>query len=173
MEGMHDIIPPAPVSGGLTGLMAQGGLSHPVLLALLAGLLVLLALALGLLRHRLRAALRLALTRRALRAGRLDRVEGLIRRHVGLAHLHPGRPPAAIDAQAWHALVEGLHAVRFGTKSMPRAELAPLLGAVFTPSPSRGEGRGGGDERVAGVTPAPSPQPSPPGGEGEQAGLHP
>ncbi|MEW6727738.1 MAG: hypothetical protein AB1332_00120 [Pseudomonadota bacterium] len=170
MEGMHDIIPPAPVSGGLTGLMAQGGGSHLGLLALLAGLFVLLALVLWLLRHRLRAVLRLILTRRALRTGRPDRVESLIRRHFGLAHLHPERPPAAIDAQAWHALVEGLHAARFGAHTTPLAALQPLLSAVFSPSPSRGEGRGGGDERQA---PARSPQPSPPGGEGEQAGLHP
>ncbi|MEW6693110.1 MAG: hypothetical protein AB1340_09795 [Pseudomonadota bacterium] len=168
MEGLHDIIPPAPVSGGLTGLMAQGGLPHPLLLALP----VLLVLTLWLLRHRLRAALRLILARRALRAGRLEAVEGLIRRHLGLPHLHPERPPTAIDAQAWRALVEGLHAARFGAKTMPRAELAPLLGTVFTPSPSRGEGRGGGDEHVVSVTPAPPPPPSG-SGAGEQAGLRP
>lgn len=169
MEGMHDIIPPAPVSGGLTGLMAQGGLSHPVLLALLAGLLVLLTLVLWLLRHRLRAALRLALARRALRAGRLERVEGLIRRHVGLPHLHPERPPATIDAQTWRALVEGLHAARFGTHATPLAALQPRINAIFPPPSRGGEGRGGGDERPS---PAPTPQSAPPRGEGGQAGLH-
>ncbi|MGC8854565.1 MAG: hypothetical protein ACP5OY_06610, partial [Halothiobacillaceae bacterium] len=147
MEGLHDIIPPAPVSGGLTGLMEQGGLPHPLLLTLLVGLLVLLALALLLARRRLRAALRLILARRALRAGRLEAVEDLIRRHLGLPHLHPERPPAAIDAQAWRALVEGLHAARFGAHSTPLAALQPLLCAVFSPSPQRGEGWGGGDER--------------------------
>jgi hypothetical protein len=170
MDGMHDIIPPAPVSGGLTGLIEQTGLPHPMLLALLAGLLVLLAFALWLLRHRLRAALRLVLARRALRASRPEAVERLMRRHFGLAHLHPERPPAAIDAQTWRALVGGLHAARFGAKTMPLAELAPLLGAVFAPSPSRGEGWGGGDERVAGMTQAQTP---PLRGEGEHLGLHP
>lgn len=173
MEGLHDIIPPAPVSGGLTGLMAQGGLPHPLLLALP----VLLVLTLWLLRHRLRAALRLILARRALRAGRLEAVEGLIRRHLGLPHLHPERPPAAIDAQAWRALVEGLHAARFGAHATPLAALQPLLSAVFSPSPSRGEDWGGGDERVASMTqaqtPPPSPQPSPPRGEDEHPGLRP
>jgi hypothetical protein len=170
MEGMHDIIPPAPVSGGLTGLMAQGGGSHLGLLALLAGLFVLLALVLWLLRHRLRAVLRLILTRRALRTGRPDRVESLIRRHFGLAHLHPERPPATLAPETWRALVEALHAARFGAKSTPLAALQPLINAVFSPSPSRGEGRGGGD---AHPTLPPSPQPSPSRGEGEQAGLHP
>jgi hypothetical protein len=139
MEGMHDIIPPAPVNGGLTGLVQQGGLPHPLLLGLLAGLLMLLVLALWLGRQRLRAALRLILARRALRAGRLDVIERLIRRHLGLAHLHPNRPPAAIDARAWRALIESLHAARFGTKAMPLAKLAPHLSMVFTPS--RKEGR--------------------------------
>ncbi|MGC9008287.1 MAG: hypothetical protein ACP5IY_04325 [Halothiobacillaceae bacterium] len=89
---------------------------------------------------------------------------------MGLPHLHPERPPAAIDAQAWRALVEGLHAARFGAHSTPLAALQPLLCAVFSPSPQRGEGWGGGDERVAGMTQAQTP---PPRGEGEQAGLHP
>ncbi len=168
MEGLHDIIPPAPVAGGLTALIAPA-VPHPLLLTLL----VLLALALVLLRHRLRAALRLILARRALRAGRLEEVEGQTRRHFGLAHLHPSRPPAAIDAQAWRALVEGLHAARFGAHATPLAALQPLLSAVFSPSPSRGEGWGGGDARLSGEPPPPSPQPSPPRGEGKPAGPHP
>ncbi|MGK0674092.1 MAG: hypothetical protein ABWU16_05455 [Halothiobacillaceae bacterium] len=159
MEGLHDIIPPAPVSGGLTGLMAQGGLPHPLLLLILP---LLLALTLWFLRHRLQAALRLILVRRALRAGRLEAVERLIRRHLGLPHLHPERPPAAIDAQTWRTLIKNLHTARFGAKAMPLAELAPLLGMVFTPFPSREEGRRGGDEH-----PSPAAQASPARGKGE------
>lgn len=141
MDGMLDIIPPVAVHGGLTGLVEQSGLPTGLLLAIAVLLLGLLAAG-WLMRRSLIARLRLARARRHLLAGRAGEIEWLLRRHTGLAHLHPARPPQGIAAEPWRALVEGLHEARFGSKAAPLAALSPMLGEVFFPAPPRENGEG-------------------------------
>lgn len=134
MDGMHDIIPPTPVARGLSALVDPAG-AHPVLQILIVGLLVLLPLALWLGRHRLWTAFRLRQAERALREGRLDVVERLIRQHHRLAHAHPERSPANVNAEIWRELVEGLHRARFGKRPAEPLAVRPMLRLVFAPSP--------------------------------------
>lgn len=142
MDGMRDIIPPAPVAGGLAALIDPAG-AHPALLALLVGLVVLLPLALWLGRHRLQAAFRLSLAERALRglppAQAAERIVRLLQRHLGLVHLHPDRTPAGIDTAAWEDLVSALHAARFASRPVDLGDVQPCLARVFSASrPRRG-----------------------------------
>jgi len=139
MDGMLDIIPPVAVHGGLTGLVEQSGLPTGLLLGVAALLLGLLAAGWWM-RRSLIARLRLARARRHLLAGRAGEADWLLRRHMGLAHLHPAHPPHGIAAETWRALVEGLHEARFGSKTMESAGLSRLLSEVFTPTPLREEG---------------------------------
>jgi len=131
MEGMYDIIPPAPVDGALVALIGQGGLP-PGLMPTLIVLLSVLAAALWLGRKRLRAAIRRRRALAALRAGRIQALEALIRRHSGRANLHPAHPPRGVDAHAWRGLIEGLHAARFGHQPLDHARLRPTLAQLFT-----------------------------------------
>ncbi|MFZ5580950.1 MAG: hypothetical protein ACOZAQ_10900 [Pseudomonadota bacterium] len=134
MDGMQDIIPPLPVHGGLAGLMDPGGLP-PELWLSLAALLPALLTAAWLMRRRLIARLRLAQARRMLLGGRVGELEDLIRRHLGLPHLHPARPPHGMEPAPWRTLVSGLHAARFGLENPKPAASPGLLILVFSSSP--------------------------------------
>lgn len=192
MEGMHDIIPPAPVHGGLAGLIEQGGLPPSLLIGLIV-LLLILAAALWLGRHRLIARLRRGQAERALRTGRPDQAEAVIRLHFGLAHLHPACPPHGIEPGPWRDLVEGLHAARFGGRPFESDAFTARLQGAFTPLslegrgaggeggeacppvsslPARGESEGHDNTQTPRLSP-PAPQPSPTRGEGAKAKTHP
>ncbi len=144
MDEMYDIIPPAPVHGGLTGMLTEGAGPMPCGLAL-AALLLLLLLTAWLLRRRLIARLRLGRARRLLRQGRADALERLLRKSWGLAHLHAARPPAGVPPGPWRELVEGLHAARFGRRPLESATVQAALRRLLSPPPlrERGWGRGG------------------------------
>ncbi len=171
MDGIADIIPPAPTHDGLAALLAPaadstGGL---LLVVSLLALLALLTLA-WFTRRRLVARVRLALARRSLRAGRADEVDMLLRRHHALMQLHPAKPPVDVGAECWRVVVESLHAARFGANAVVLPTLNPLLSTVFTPSPLAGEGGGEGGcvckSASLHTRSSPSLQPSPIKGEG-------
>ena len=136
MDGMADIIPPAPAHDELAALFVPAANSTEglLLVASLLALMALLTLA-WFTRRRLVAHVRLALARRSLRAGRADKVDRLLRRHHALIHLHPARPPLDVDAECWRALIEGLHEARFGVNAAIPFALFSLLDEVFAPSP--------------------------------------
>lgn len=149
LDGMHDIIPPMPVHGGLTAWVDPAG-GHPALLAILMIVLALAPLALWFGRHRLRTAIRRARAERALRslppAQAAELIARLLQRQLGLAHLHAEHPPAGIDAQTWSLLVSVLHQARFSTQPVELGNIASLLAQAFTTASITGaEG-----ERVSG-----------------------
>jgi len=162
MNGMADIIPPAPAHDGLAALLAPASASSGWLLAFTLLIMLALLLSAWLMRRRLLARLRLAQARRSLHAGRVDVIEKLLRQHYELAQLHPAKPPVDINAACWRALAEGLHEIRFGINAVIPSVLSPLLNDAFTPSPLTGEGWGeGGDAGRAfavDTVAAPSPQ---------------
>ena len=134
MNGMADIIPPVPAHDGLAALLAPASASSGWLILALALLIVLsLLMSAWLMRRRLLARLRLAQAKHRLHAGRVDGVEKRLRQHYELAQLHPAKPPMDVDAACWRALVEGLHEIRFGGRTLNPRVLCDLLGHAFPP----------------------------------------
>lgn len=137
MEGMHDIIPPAPVPGAFEAALGPAA-SHPALAIALLLLTALAALWLG--RHRLIAGIRRTRAMRALREGGIKTVERLLEQHHRLPRLHPGHPPRGIGASAWRALIEGLHEARFSPRPCDLAALVRMTRNAFPSRPIKGEG---------------------------------
>ena len=139
LDGMHDIIPPMPVHGGLTAWVDPAS-GHPALLAILMVVLAFTPLALWFGRHRLLTAILRARAERALRslppAQAAELITRLLLRQLGLTHLHAERPPARIDAETWGLLVSALHQARFGPQSAELGNIASLLTRAFTAASS-------------------------------------
>lgn len=147
MDGIADIIPPAPTHDGLAALLAPAADSGAWLL--LAFILLVTLLCAIVMRHRLFARLRLWQAMRALRADKpvpemAAQIEQLLRKHQRMHILHPEQAPQNVDAATWQASIKLLHAARFSARPVDLSPISPLLAGCFAPSPQAREGWGEG-----------------------------